>query len=215
MLRVSELQGEAAMSTTPAASAQSTVRLPTPQVAPELALESTLRRRAGAREFRPDPIPLREVSSLLWAGFGLNRAGHWGRTAPCPCWCGEITVVAVLPGGAYRYRPHEHCMDLASPADLRMLAGGGGDAGAAPLTLLYVIGMEPDPEDDEEHGRPAGADIGCIVENVSLYCTGAGLASVLRGVADPQPLAEALGLEGHQRIALAQSIGYLRGAPRH
>lgn len=76
MLGVSELQGEAAMSTTPAASAQSTVRLPTPQVAPELALESTLRRRAAAPEFR----------------------------------------------GAYRYRPHEHCMDLARPVDRLQVA---------------------------------------------------------------------------------------------
>jgi nitroreductase len=53
----------------------------------------------------------------------------------------------------------------------------------------------------------AGADAGCIAQNVYLFCAGAGLATVVRGLVDRRRLAQALGLSKSERVALAQSVG--------
>jgi hypothetical protein len=103
--------------------------------------------------------------------------------------------------------------------DLRPLTGTQDFVSVAPLNLVYVIdhrhlpaGADMDPE---EQGVLAGADIGCIVENIYLYCAGAGLATVVRGQIDRRALGEALGLKPHQRVALAQSVGFARTATTH
>jgi nitroreductase len=64
----------------------------------------------------------------------------------------------------------------------------------------------------EERTFLAGADAGCIAQNVYLFCAGAGLATVVRGLIDRDRLARALGLSKAQRVALAQSVGYPQSA---
>ena len=80
----------------------------------------------------------------------------------------------------------------------------------APLNLLYVADFArmTDAKPDER-GFLAGADAGCIAQNVYLYCAVAGLATVVRGLIDRRALAlaRALGLPTTQRIALAQTVG--------
>ena len=47
-----------------------------------------------------------------------------------------------------------------------------------------------------------------IAQNIYLYCAGAGLATVVRGLINRRVLAHALNLTATQRIALAQTVGY-------
>jgi SagB-type dehydrogenase family enzyme len=188
------------------------LELPAPRLAPGLSLEQALAKRRSTREFRPEPVPLAQVSALLWAAFGINRAGSWGRTAPSAHDRQAVTVYVVLPEGAYRYEPGEHRLQRVHADDLRALTGTQEFAATAPLNLVYVVDFGQEEEvDEEEHGFLAGADVGCIAENVYLYCAATGLATVVRGLIDRRPLAQALGLRRSQRIALAQSIGYPRG----
>jgi hypothetical protein len=118
---------------------------------------------------------------------GLRREppGSWGRTAPTACDSQEIVVYAVLAEGAWRYDAREHRLLRVRTGDLRALTGTQDFVSVAPLNLVYVIDHEhlqlEDGLDPEEHGVLAGADIGCIVENIYLYCAGAGLATVVRG----------------------------------
>ena len=60
----------------------------------------------------------------------------------------------------------------------------------------------------QERDFLAGADAGCIAQNVYLYCAAAGLACVVRGLIDRRRLAAALGLAKTQRVALAQTVGF-------
>ena len=203
------------VSTIPADGVRGTVALPTPRLPAAVTLERALKQRRSSREFRPDPLPLEEVSALLWAAFGVNRAGSWGRTAPSAEGWQEVVVYAVLPEGTYRYDAREHSLELVKAEDLRAYTGTQDFAASAPLNLVYAVDVDGTPAADEEHGFVAGADVGCIVENVYLYCAGAGLATVVRGLIDRRALAEALGLAPTQRIVLAQSIGYPPGPTRH
>jgi nitroreductase len=79
----------------------------------------------------------------------------------------------------------------------------------APLNLVYVADFNrmPDAQPEERHFL-AGADAGCIAQNVYLFCTSAGLATVVRGLINRAELAAALGLSNTERIALAQTVGY-------
>lgn len=198
------------MATLPSDPCVDTVHLPTPRLQGGLTLEAALKKRHSTREFLPDALTVEQVSALLWAGFGVNRPGSWGRTAPSACDSQEVVVYAVCEEGAWRYDAREHRLLRVRTGDLRALTGTQDFVATAPLNLVYVLEYEPGQASQaecEEHGFLAGADVGCIVENIYLYCAGAGLATVVRGQIDRPRLAAALGLRPNQRVALAQSVG--------
>ena len=181
--------------------------LPTPRLQPAT-VEVALQRRRSTRTFLPDPLSPDEVSAVLWAAFGVNRTETGGRTAPSAHGWQEILVYAVMAEGTWRYDAQAHRLELVKVGDLRAATGLQEFAGSAPLNLVYVADFER-MHDVREEDRVflAGVDSGCIVENVYLYCAGAGLATVVRALIDRRSLAQALNLKPMQRIALAQSIG--------
>jgi nitroreductase len=207
------------MATIPSDPLMDTMQLPTPRLQGNLTLEAALKKRHSTREYLPDALTLEQVSALLWAGFGVNRPGSWGRTAPATCGGQEIVLYAILSEGAWRYDAREHRLLRVRTGDLRPLTGTQDFVSVAPLNLVYVIDQERlaagEGIDAGEHGVLAGADVGCIVENIYLYCAGAGLATVVRGQIDRRTLGEALGLKPQQRVALAQSVGLARPASTH
>jgi nitroreductase len=205
------------MATIPIDPCTDTVHLPTPRLQGGLTLEAALKKRHSTREFLPDALAMEQVSAVLWAGFGVNRPGSWGRTAPSAYDSKEIVVYVVLAEGAWRYDAREHRLLRVRYGDLRALTGTQDFAASAPLNLVYIIESDVMQQqatelDAEEHGFLAGADVGCIVENIYLYCAGAGLATVVRGKIDRPALSAALGLRPNQRVALAQSVGLARPA---
>jgi SagB-type dehydrogenase family enzyme len=184
--------------------------LPTP-VPTSMTLDQALKRRRSTREFLPNTFTLQALSALLWAAFGVNREQQGGRTAPSARNWKEIDVYAVLADGAYRYEPRTHRLFLVRRADLRALTGMQDFVSTAPVNLVYVADFDRMAE-VEERDRPflAGADAGCIAQNVYLHCAAAGLATVVRASIDRRALAQALGLLKTQRVTLAQTVGYAK-----
>ena len=185
-----------------------TVVLPPPELSPSAALQQALKGRRSTRNFAPDPLTLETLSVLLWAGFGINRADSGGRTAPSAHNWQEIDIFAVMPEGAYRYDAQNHQLLLVKAQDLRAATGTQDFVATAPLNLVYVADFA------RMHGASApekpflaGADAGCIAQNINLICACLNLATVVRGLIDRKLLATALGLAQTQRIALAQSVG--------
>jgi SagB-type dehydrogenase family enzyme len=190
------------------ATAAATIELPAPEL-PSVTLDQALKNRHSTRAFAAPPLSRHELSGLLWSAFGVNRRGGGGRTAPSAHNWQETELVAVLPGGAYRYDAHSHQLKLMSAQDLRSLSGVQDFVATAPLNLVYVADFarmhEVEPEARE---FLAGADAGFIAQNVYLFCAAAGLACVVRGLVDRRALAAALQLGATQRISLAQSVGH-------
>ena len=80
---------------------------------------------------------------------------------------------------------------------------------SVPVNLVYVADLDRMREASaEDKALYSAADAGFIAQNVYLYCASAGLAVVVRGLVDRKALGAALGLGKHQRILLAQSVGY-------
>ncbi|AVQ85615.1 MULTISPECIES: nitroreductase family protein [unclassified Variovorax] len=196
---MSPIHIEAAVESTP---------LPTPTPA-SMPLDKALQRRRSTREFLPDTFSLQALSSLLWAAFGVNREQQGGRTAPSAHDWKEIDVYAVLAAGAYRYEARTHRLYLVKRADMRALTGLQDFVATAPVNLVYVADFDRMAEVNERD-RPflAGADAGCIAQNVYLHCAAAGLVTVVRASIDRRALAQGLGLRTTQRITLAQTVGY-------
>ncbi|MGZ5276571.1 MAG: nitroreductase family protein [Caldimonas sp.] len=197
------------MSTIPLEFGTGAVVLPAPALSPQVTLESALKRRHSTRTFLPNPLPLEMLSTLLWAGFGINRPQSHGRTAPSAHDWQETDVYAVLAEGAWRYDAHEHRLLRVSGEDLRRHTGTQDFVATAPLDLVYVADFSRMANvREEDRDFLAGADAGCIAQNVYLCCSGMGLATVVRGLVDRRSLAQVLGLATTQRITLAQTVGH-------
>lgn len=198
------------MSTIPLNLETDTVVLPFPALQ-HLSLDQALKKRRSTRTFLNDTITLEALSGVLWAAFGVNREQQGGRTAPSAHNWKEIEIFVVLAEGAYKYEPRRHRLLFLKAEDLRRYTGTQDFVAAAPVNLVYVADLSRMVEVAEED-RPflAGADAGCIAQNVYLYCAAAGLATVVRALIDRRHLAQALGLPINQRIALAQTVGHAR-----
>ncbi len=188
------------------------INLPPPEKMGGMPLMQALTARHSAREFDGRALPLQELSNLLWAANGVNRAGTGQRTAPTARDWREIDVLAITAEAAYRYDPPSHSLMQTVAGDLRPLTGVQEFVATAPLNLVYVADLDRMSEADAERATFYSAtDAGFIAQNVYLYCASAGLAAVVRGLIDRDALGAALGLGPHQRITLAHSVGYPAG----
>lgn len=93
----------AAMSTIPLDLETDAVVLPAWGMPTPTSLGDALARRCSTRDFLPDALSLQTLSTLLWAGFGINRPDTGGRTAPSAHDWQEVDAYAVMAEGAYRY----------------------------------------------------------------------------------------------------------------
>lgn len=189
------------------------IKLPPPETAGGMPLMQALQARHSTREFAGKPLPAQVLANLLWAANGVNRPHTGQRTAPSAHDWREIDVYVTTADGTYRYDPPTHTLIKVAAGDLRQQAGVQDFVASVPLNLVYVADL------DRMSGASAddkvfysATDAGFIAQNVYLYCTSAGLAVVVRGLVDRDALGAALGLKKHQRIILAQSVGYPAGA---
>ncbi len=173
-----------------------------------MALAAALAARCSAREFRPEPLSLPLLGTLLWSACGVNRADG-GRTAPSALDAREVDVYVALPGGAYRYDPAAHALLLVTALDVRRVTGYQDFVDDAPLDLVYVADhsrMRLVPA--AQRGTYAAVAAGAIAQNVYLCAAAHGLAAVLRAWIDRDAIAGALGLPHDAEVLLSQTVGY-------
>jgi SagB-type dehydrogenase family enzyme len=185
------------------------IQLPPPQTEIGKPLMQALKLRQSSRSFDTKPLPLQELSNLLWAADGINRPDSAKRTAPSAVNWQEVDIYVALPEALYLYEAKTHRLTPVVPKDLRRATGMQSFVKDAPLNLVYVVDsarMANVSEDDMK--LFSAADVGFIAQNVYLYCASQGLAVVVRGSVDRSSLAQAMKLRPGQRIILAQTVGY-------
>lgn len=188
------------------------IKLPPPETAGGMPLMQALKARHSTREFGSRALPPQLLSNLLWAANGVNRPDSGKRTAPSARDWREIDIFVATAEGAFRYDPPTHTLKRVVAGDIRSLTGVQDFVASAPVNLVYVADLDRMGDAGaEQKARFSAADAGFIAQNVYLFCASAGLATVVRGLFDHAALAKALGLGSHQRIILAQSVGYPAG----
>ena len=171
-----------------------------------------LRERKSVREFSSEKIPLPVLSNLLWAAFGMSRPDG-KRTAPSARNWQETGIYVASVDGLYLYEAKTHTLMPIHNDDIRGMTGTQSFVKDVPLNLVYVAdyakaGASP----MEEKNLWSACDAGFIAQNVYLYCTSEGLATVVRGLIDKPALAKVMKLRSDQKIILAQSVGYPKKA---
>ena len=169
-----------------------------------------LEKRASSREFNPQPLPVAILSNVLWAAFGISRPDG-RRTAPSAHNVQDIDIYVAASDGLYLYDPKANALKPILTEDIRGLTGTQPFVKNVPVNLIYVSDYaKMGKSTDEEKLFYSGAHTGIIAENVYLYCTSEGLATVVRAMIDKPALAKAMKLRPDQKITLAQSVGYPR-----
>ena len=188
------------------------ISLPTPDKTGGKPLMQALNERQSIRTFTKENLTQQQLSDLLWAGWGFNRADQKKRTAPSSMNVQEIDVYVALPTGLYLYVAESHTLKQINNKDLRKLCGTQDFVAEAPVNIVYVSDMaklgkkEGDPIKDSDL-LSSYANTAFIAQNIYLYCASANLGCVIRGSVPKDKLAPEMGLRSNQVIILSQTVG--------
>jgi SagB-type dehydrogenase family enzyme len=171
-------------------------------------LLDALKNRRSERSFSEKELSLQQLSDLLWAACGVNRPQSGKRTAPTAHGKNEIEVYVALAAGLYLYDADKHRLNLILAEDIRGLTGKQHFVKKAPVNLIFVANYKKMSGNKEAKDFYSATDTGFISQNIYLYCAGEGLATVVRGWLDREPLAKKMNLTPDQNIILAQTVGY-------
>jgi hypothetical protein len=184
------------------------INLPAPQKTGGMPLMETLAKRSTGRAFDTKELSSQQLSSLLWAAFGVNRPDG-KRTAPSANDHQETDIYVLLKQGAYVYDAQSNKLDLVVAEDLRTLGGTQVFAKDAPVTLVLVADLAKMGNGSNEGKKnTANVDVGYVSQNIYLFCASEGLTTGARGSVDRTALGLKLKLRPDQMIVLAHSAGY-------
>jgi nitroreductase len=93
--------------------------------------------------------------------------------------------------------------------DIRASCGRQGFVADAPVNFVYVADFSKmGAMGDDDKILYSAAATGFVIQNVYLFCSANGLATVVRGSIDRPTLVRKMNLQNDQRIILARTIGY-------
>lgn len=183
--------------------------LPAPKMSGGMPLMDAIARRQSIRAFAPKPLPLAELSNLLWAANGVNRPLTGDRTTPS--WRGgkAIDIFVATAEGVRRYDPLKHHLMPHMTRDIRAEAGRQPFPATAPVVLIYVVDRARMPEAPlADQTLYAHVDAAFVAQNVYLVAASEGLATVVLGNVERDALSKTLGLSSTQVLTFTQPIGY-------
>lgn len=141
--------------------AQEEMILVAPQKVGGMPLMEALNARQSGRDFGDKALSPQNLSNLLWAAFGANRADG-KRTVPTARNKQNVDIYVVMKTGVWKYDGLKHILTLVKAGDVTSKY-------KAPLTLIYAAA--------EEQADVSGMHVGSIYQNVGLYCASAKLSN--------------------------------------
>lgn len=187
-----------------------TITLAAPQETGATLLDA-LKQRASVREYADEGLTLEQLSGVMWAAAGQNRAD--GRlTAPSAMALYPIKVYAVIPNGIYLYDSKEHKLTLVKKGDFMKLAGLQDFVYTAPLNIMYVADLDAYAEKlgnlpEADKMRMCSLDAAGYCQNANLWVAAHGMGAVTRAGAHGPEFLKAIGAPESYRFILAQTIG--------
>jgi SagB-type dehydrogenase family enzyme len=198
-------------------SAEKIIKLPAPAHDGKVSVEAALLGRRSTRNYKEDPLELREVSQLLWAAQGMTRPGGY-RTCPSAgaLYPLELLLVAGrvegLPIGSYRYDYANHSLVHLSEKDIRgelaQAALWQSMISQAPATIAICAVFERTTRRYGERGvRYVFMESGHAAQNIHLQAVSLGLGTVVIGAFRDNEVKKALGLQAGESPLLLMPVG--------
>lgn len=173
-------------------------------------LKEILKERKTIRQFDTTRTVSDEViMDILWAANGVNREDG-KRTAPSAVNMQDIELYVCKAEGTYHYVPATEALEQVSGSDIRPLfAGRNASALVNPVILLVSNKAKFEKFGEEAAARFSAMDAGYVSQNIYMYCSAAGMATVAcAGGVNPKAIQEALGLPEGMVALLYHPIGY-------
>lgn len=184
------------------------ITLPAPDKSGGSSLMKALDDRHSTRAFDTRPISESTLSSLLWAACGVNRP-NGRRTAPSALNGQEIDVYVATADGAFLYDAAGNKLIEITKEDVRpLVAGPQKFVVDAPVSLIMVADESRFGATDPMTFTMMAVDAGIVCENINLFCSAFGLATVPRAWMDTEGLKKALKLKDSQTPMMNNPIGF-------
>lgn len=190
--------------------------LPAPSTL-DVGLDEALRARVSCRRFRPDPVPLDALGTLLGAGYGTDsRSGPVLQDRPVPSGGGlyplEVTLlVRAVPGltpGVHHYVPTAHGLELVRAVELPpafiayLFMGQPWVAEAALVCVVSFVGERSLTKYGDRGYRYALLEAGHVMQSLNLAAAVLGLGCVNLGGFYDDELATLAGMDVEREIPL-------------
>lgn len=162
------------------------------------ALMELLNTRKSERIYNKNKqIDNKTLSEILWAANGSNKYGR--RTIPTARNEQNLKVFVLEENGVWFYNAQENRLEKISDENAIPYTGEKQDfVFDAPVHLIYTS--------SDQHWGSAHA--GSAYQNVYLYATARGLATVIRGLINFDALHKSLKLNKDEFVIAHQTIGY-------
>jgi hypothetical protein len=193
----------------PITEAEGVIKLSKPDLKKGVPTMEALSKRKSDRNLSDKKLTLQQLSEVLWAADGVNRPDG-KRTAPAARAKYAVDIYAVLPEGVYLYDVAKHELTPVAKGDFRKQAGMQDFVYIAPVNLVYVLNLKNwQNMSDQKRDRWISVELGCIAQNVHIYCASEGLGTVIRGMIDENKFSEVIKVKPEQ-ILMAQTVACLK-----
>jgi nitroreductase len=189
------------------------IKLRPPDLNKGIPLMTALKKRRTERNISDKKLTLQQLSELLWAADGINRP-NGKRTSPAAMAKYAVDIYVVLPEAVYLYDVAKHELIPITKGDFRRQSGMQDFVYIAPVNLVYVLNLKnwqnmSRPLPEQKRDRWIAVELGCIAQNVHLYCASEGLGTVIRGMIDENKFSKVIKVKPEQ-ILMAQTAGHLK-----
>jgi len=187
------------------------IKLNPPELDKGVSLMQALKKRKSGRSYSEKKLTQQQLSDMLWAADGVNRPDK-KRTSPAAMGIYNTDIYVVLAEGIYLYEPVKQELKPVVKGDYRKATGMQGFVGKAAVELVYVYNPKDSKNPRARRISPdkrmvwIDVEVGCMVQNVYLYCASEGLASVVRGMIDQKKFGEIIKVKPEQ-VIIAQTVG--------
>jgi all-trans-retinol 13,14-reductase len=176
--------------------------LPPPSLKSSHSVEETIEKRHSTRCFVASPIPLSEISQLLWAAQGITH-GQTLRSAPSAGALYPLEVylvaenVAGIPAGMYKYNSQKHSLEKLFEGHLAKklcrAANSQTSVGQAAAIMIICGVYEREAKKYGEKSKEyTDMEVGCVAENVYLQAVSCDIGTVFVAGFDPGSVKEIL-----------------------
>ena len=187
------------------------VALPAPSREGPVSIESAIENRRSVRTYSDEPMPLADLSQLLWAAQGVTGDGHRAAPSAGALYPVELFVavgrVTGLPTGLYRYRPEAHELRIVRIADVRpeLSDAALSQEWVAEAAAVLVIGAVPSrtaAKYGDRAERYVAIEVGAVAENVYLQAESLDLGTVFVGAFSDDEVARIIDAEDVEAFGL-------------
>jgi len=167
--------------------------LPTP-ISVDMILEESICRRMSVRSFTGESVTDEELSTILWAAYGVTENGN--RSIFNPDGTYSTIIYVIRSEATYKYVPENHSLSLFKSGNYLHLGQY-----TSPIKFGFVWDM--DVESDELRGM---ADIGMICQNIYFDANALDLGTVTTGMY-VEELYE-LGIPSNEKPEIIMPLGH-------